>query len=347
MSRRCQVASWLFAFLSLLFPSVARAQIAPGPLGDLQMQLALAADHAPGRVGIAVEDLATGYISGINADANLPAASTIKIPVMVEVFKRIAAGDIDFNTVVHLEARDRDWGWGDLADATLESGRTVKQLLWLMISQSDNTATNMLIRVVGRAQINRTMAELGLHSTQLGDDIRSESDTIRYALRTSPADMVRLLDAIARDRLIDAWSSREMLAILTGQAHNGLLPVPLPKEVKIAHKTGSLHDTLNDVGIVYGDEEPYVIAVMTTQLPDLDLGRAFIQKISRITFDELSHFAVWREGEGIPGFDIASPVDSTPVTPATARDAQMDDAAEGQVPDGTAANAEPTATPGY
>jgi hypothetical protein len=159
--------------------------------------------------------------------------------------------------------------------------------------------------------------------------------------------MVKLLDAIARDRLIDAWSSREMLAILTGQAHNGLLPVPLPKEVRIAHKTGSLHDTLNDVGIVYGDEEPYVIAVMTTQLPDLDLGRAFIQKISRITFDELSHFAVWREGEGIPGFDIASPVDSTPATPATVRDAQMDDAAEGQVPDGTGANAEPTATPGY
>ena len=115
----------------------------------LQQQLALAVDHAPGRVGIAVEDLATGYVLGINAGANLPAASTIKIPVMVEVFKQMQDGDIDLNTVVHLEASDRDWGWGDMADAPLGTARTVKQLLWLMITNSDNTATNMLIRLVG------------------------------------------------------------------------------------------------------------------------------------------------------------------------------------------------------
>ncbi len=269
---------------------------------DLQVELTLAAGHAPGRVGIAVEDLATGAVSGINAGANLPAASTIKIPVMVEVFKQLQAGDIDLNTVVHLEASDRDWGWGDMADATPGTARTVKQLLWLMITESDNTATNMLIRLVGRYQVNAEMAGLGLHSTHLGDYIRSDSDEIRYALRTSPSDMLKLLDEIARLRLVDEWSSREMLAILTGQHHNGLLPAPLPKDIKIAHKTGSLHDTLNDVGIVYHDQEPYIIAVMTTQLPDLDLGRAFIHKISRIAFDELSRVAAWREEAGVPAF---------------------------------------------
>jgi len=298
--------------------------VAPGPLANLQVKLALAAGHAPGRVGIAVEDLATGYVSGVNAGASLPAASTIKIPVMVEVFERIAAGHIDFNAVVHLESRDRDWGSGDLADASPGTARTVKQLLWLMITQSDNTATNMLIRLVGRTHINATMAELGLRSTRLGDDIRSESVAIRYALRTSPRDMMKLLDAIARDRLVDEWSSREMLAILTGQLHNGLLPAPLPKDLRIAHKTGSLHDTLNDVGIVYGDEEPYVIAVMTTQLPDLDLGRAFIHKISRIAYQELTRFAAWREEAGVPAFDIAGPVDdAAPLAPAISPDLKM------------------------
>ncbi|MGP6158619.1 MAG: serine hydrolase, partial [Vulcanimicrobiaceae bacterium] len=270
-------------------------------MSELQQQLVLAVGHAPGRVGIAVEDLATGYVSEINGGANLPAASTIKIPVMVEVFKQMQEGDIDLNTVVHLEASDRDWGWGDMADAAPGTARTVKQLLWLMITNSDNTATNMLIRLVGRSQVNAEMADLGLHSTRLGDYIRSDTDDIRYALRTSPNDMVKLLDEIARLRLVDEWSSREMLAILSGQHHNGLLPVPLPKDVKIAHKTGSLHDTLNDVGIVYHDQEPYIIAVMTTQLPDLDLGRAFIHKVSRIAFDELSRVAAWREEAGVGG----------------------------------------------
>ncbi len=300
----------LLAFAIALIPSLASAELqVPSPLAALQLQLKAATLHAPGRFGIAIEDLATGMTSGVNATASLPAASTIKIPVMVEVFRQMELGRLDLGTIVHLEYADRDSGWGDLADAPAGTRRTVKQLLWLMITKSDNTATNMLIRKVGRTHINATMSGLGLRSTYLGDYIRSETDTIRYALRTSPHDMVSLLDSIARDRLVDEWSSREMLAILTGQTHNGLLPEPLPKSVKIAHKTGSLHDTLNDVGIVYENGEPYVIAVMTTQLPDLDLGRSFIHRVSRLAYDGFSRFATWRQSEGIAAFAAgAAPV---------------------------------------
>jgi beta-lactamase class A len=307
--------------LSLAYAgSPARALAAPGPMLELQEQLQ--ALRAPGRFGVAVEDLATGYTSGVNASASLPAASTIKIPVMVEVFRQMSTGSIDLNTPVHLEASDRDWGWGDMADAAPGTVRTVKQLLWLMITESDNTATNMLIRLVGRTHVNQTMARLGLRATRLGDYIRSETDGIRYALRSSPHDMLTLLDDIARDRLIDQWSSHEMLAILTGQHHNGLLPEPLPKDVIIAHKTGSLHDTLNDVGIVYHDDEPYVIAVMTTQLPDLDSGRAFIHKISRLAFDDLNNLATWREEAGVPAFEMGVPAEPV-VTETVSPDLQM------------------------
>jgi beta-lactamase class A len=313
------------------------------PLENLQSQLTVAASHAPGLVGIAVEDLATGTESGVNATQSLPAASTIKIPVMVEVFKQMEAGTIDLQTVVHLEDRDRDWGWGDMADAPAGTKRTVKQLLWLMITQSDNTATNELIRLVGRTHINATMASLGLADTRLGDYIRSQSESIRYALRTSPHDMLALLDAIARDKLVDEWSSREMLAILEGQTHNGLLPQPIPKDVKIAHKTGSLHDTLNDVGIVYHDDEPYIIAVMTTQLPDLDLGRAFIHKVSRIAYEEFGRVATWREGEGIAAFSAASP-DLAGSTQSLSPDLKMWDSAPPEPADDNAP-IEPTTVP--
>jgi hypothetical protein len=114
-----------------------------------------------------------------------------------------------------------------------------------------------------------------------------------------------------------------MLAILEGQTHNGLIPAPLPEGTRIAHKTGSLHDTLNDVGIVFQDGEPYVIAVMTTQLPDLDLGRAFIHKISRIAYDALGRFATWRQGEGIAEFAPSSPLAESNAIQRLAPDLKM------------------------
>src|ERR1700738_930979 len=102
--------------------------------------------------------------------------------------------------------------------------------------------------------------------------------------------MMRLLGKMAKNELVDEWSSRAMIGILRGQKHNGLLPQPLPAGTAIAHKTGTLHDTLNDVGIVYLGGDPYVIAVMTTDLPTLDAGRRFIRGVSRLAYDALGRF---------------------------------------------------------
>ncbi len=96
--------------------------------------------------------------------------------------------------------------------------------------------------------------------------------------------MSRMLGMIADRRLINPRASDAMLEILAGQRHNQLLPAWLPKDVTVAHKTGTLHDTLNDVGIVELDGSPYVISVLTTHLDDLDVGQAFIRKVSLLTF---------------------------------------------------------------
>jgi beta-lactamase class A len=216
----------------------------------------------------------------------------------------MAAGYFDLNRVVTLAPSDRDAGWGDLVFAPAGSRYRVQRLLQLMITESDNTATNMLIRLVGRAHINATMLHLGLRQTRLADYIRSDGD-IR-SLRTSPRDMTVLLDRMAHDELINPWSSRAMIAILTGQRHNGLLPQPLPPGTQIAHKTGTLHDTLNDVGIVYLNDSPYIIAVLTTHLVTLDSGRQFIRGVSRLAYDALAKFASWREANPLPGLAAAA-----------------------------------------
>jgi beta-lactamase class A len=290
------------------------ARAEAGPLVALERNLSAISARAPGNVGVMVEDVATGFSTGINSSANMPAASTIKIPVMVEVFRQMARGTFDLNRMLTLEASDRDWGWGDLADAPAGSQYSVSKLLTLMITESDNTATNMLIRLVGRAHINSTMRSLGLRQTVVGDYIRSDGD-IR-SLRSSPQDMTTLLLGMVHDSLVNPWSSREMIQILAGQHHNGLLPEPLPPGMTIAHKTGTLHDTLNDVGIVYLGNAPYIISVMTTHLPSLDAGRRFIRGVSRLAYDALTRFSAWRAATEpiVPAAEAA---------PAVAPDVQM------------------------
>jgi len=137
------------------------------------------------------------------------------------------------------------------------------------------------------------MLSLGLRHTRLAVYIRTAGWSIRNTLRTSPADMVRLLTDMAQKQLIDEWSSQAMIDILERQEINSLIPEPLP-QIPIAHKTGSLDDTLNDVGIVYASHGAYVIAVMTTQLPTLSAGRRFIRRVSRMAYTHLQQFGKWR-----------------------------------------------------
>jgi beta-lactamase class A len=323
----------LAVLLSLAFGVPLPVRAAAGPLVDLSHQLSAISSRAPGNVGVMVEDVATGLSTGINSGANMPAASTIKIPVMVEVFRQMARGAFDLNRELRLQGSDRDYGWGDLAGAPTGSRYRVSRLLTLMITESDNTATNMLIRLVGRSRINATMRELGLRQTVVGDYIRSDGD-IR-SLRSSPQDMTTLLLDMVHESLVDAWSSREMIQILAGQRHNSLLPEPLPPGTTIAHKTGTLHDTLNDVGIVYLGDAPYIISVMTTHLPSLDAGRRFIRGVSRIAYDALSRLSAWR---------AASMPRPRPAPPAAleAPDVQM---WTGAPDDATAAPPDAAATP--
>ncbi len=298
------------------FTGVAKAQNElPAPIAQLQEALRSVGAHAPARLAVEVEDLSTGYTSGYNMNAVMPAASTIKIPIMVEVFRQMEAGKFGFNRRVELLASDRDWGSGDIAESPVGATFPVSTLLEQMITVSDNTAANMLIRLVGRRNINATMRDLGLHHTHLADYIRTAEWSVRTALRTTPSDMVSLLSDMAKNKLIDEWSSKKMISILEGQEINTLLPEPLP-DIPIAHKTGSFDDTLNDVGIVYADA-PYVIAVMTTDLPSLPIGRNLIRHISKVAYMNLQRYAKWRADNGLESAPLTATTQATPAPEAS------------------------------
>jgi beta-lactamase class A len=303
---RRRACAFSVAAIALIAALPWTASAAPTPLQQLRREVRQIASRFPAQSAFEVLDLSSGLAAGYNADASMPAASTIKIAIMVEVFKRLERGDFALDFRVGLRASDKDDGSGDLCDAAIGSMYSVSDLLSRMIDVSDNTAANMLIRLVGRQNINRDMYRLGLHHTHLTNYIRTQGWAVRTELRSSPADMVRLLQLMAERRLVDEWSSNEMVAILEDDQFNTLLPQPLPDYVAVAHKTGSLFDTLNDVGIVYADGAPYVIAVMTTALPSRDIGRAFIHSLSRTVYRGELRLAAWRTAHGLASFDIGT-----------------------------------------
>lgn len=280
----------------------ARALSMPPPIAHLRSELHRLVSAFPASSAVEILDLSTNFSVSYNAGASMPAASTIKVPVMVEVFHQLEAGKFDLQRRVELLPRDKDYGSGDLCDEPVGTTWTVSDLLSKMIDISDNTATNMLIRLVGLRNINRTMYQLGLERTHLTQDVRTSNWAVRQTLRSSPADMVRLLSLMARRKLVDEWSSNQMISILEEDQINTLLPEPLPDDIPIAHKTGSFFDTLNDVGIVYASDAPYVIAVMTTHLPSLDIGRSFIRSLSKLTFAHEGQLAAWRTSAGLNEF---------------------------------------------
>jgi beta-lactamase class A len=311
MRRICAIVVMTLVSVSFV-PSQARASGPPPAMRSLRASLHNLVTRFPATSAVEVLDLSSGYHIGYNSGASMPAASTIKVPVMVEVFRQLELGRFDLTRRLTLLGSDKDYGSGDLCDSSSGTTYSVSDLVEKMIDISDNTATNMLIRLVGRQSINATMTNLGLEHTRLTSDVRTGSWSVRQTLRTSPDDMVRLLALMAKRELVDGWSSNEMISILEEDQINTLLPASLPDGVPIAHKTGSFFDTLNDVGIVYADDAPYVIAVMTTNLPSLSLGRTFIRSFSLLTFNQEARLATWRGTVGISTFAKGAPGSNSP-----------------------------------
>ncbi|HEY9776365.1 MAG TPA: serine hydrolase [Planktothrix sp.] len=277
----------IFAALvvAMLFSPMADAQAqTPDTFAKLQTTLDQIVATFSGQASVEFRDLSSDEVVAYSNSADMPAASTIKIPVMVEVFRQIAAGELHLRDQVQLRSDDKDKGSGMLAYMKSGSKYSIQYLLTVMITVSDNTATNMLIRVAGLDNINNTMESLGLTHTKLADFVHTDTVTgdVRL-LRSSAEDMTTLLTMMYKGTLVDSASSSAMLDILSKQKHNGLIPRPLPKGLRIAHKTGTLNDTLNDVGIVFVKQHPYVLAVMTTGLSKGERAE-LIHNISRAVY---------------------------------------------------------------
>lgn len=242
-----------------------------------------------GCVCVAFRDLTTDEGFSLRGDESVPSASTIKLVIMAELLARVRAGTMRLEDTVTVTAEMHTGGDGILKE--LEPGHdfTWKEILTLMIIVSDNEATNLLIDTLGMESINARAKAMGLKHAQLGRRMM-DSEAKRQGRDNfiCAEDMEHILTDIYRARLIGEAESRLMLDILLRQQQSGRLQLYLPEEVAIAHKCGDLNLLENDGGIVLVPEKPYVLVVLTSQMPSNKEGREVIGHISKMVYDHIT-----------------------------------------------------------
>jgi beta-lactamase class A len=262
----------------------------------LEQQLrAIIASVPEGQVAVAVHDLGSGLRISINADTLMHAASTMKVPVMIEYMRQRDRNALADTSTVQLTNQFRsvvDGSFyaldaGDDSDSSVYAavGQRVtwRWLVTRMITHSSNLATNVLIERLGANAITETTHRLGAEQTSVR---RGVEDGVAFRAgiinETTAGDLATLMESIATDRAGSAESSRAMREILLAQAYNDGIPAGLPSDVRVAHKTGEITATHHDAAIVYPARgAPYVLVVLTRRIPDRTRAVAMTARIAR------------------------------------------------------------------
>lgn len=213
----------------------------------------------PGHTGFYYKNLVTGFEYGVRENEAFLAASVIKLPLYLHVLKRAEQGSLSMKQKVVVKEADKVPICGALTLFTEEISVDVRTLCRLMISISDNTATNVLIRLCGIEETNQAFRGMGLKQTALRRRLFDREASAAGIQNTiSPAEMGMLLEQLYDKTLAGEQACNEALVTLGLQQVDHKLNGKLCGQVDIAHKTGEDDQLSNDVGIVFS-KEPFVI----------------------------------------------------------------------------------------
>jgi beta-lactamase class A len=233
---------------------------------------------APGTVSVSIRNVTTGAQADVDGDEVLPAASLFKLPVLVEVIKQYRLGWFSLDDPVLI--RQDQWTDGSgVLQARVGERFPVRELLRLMIAESDNIAALALTDLVGVENINRTMQSIGLKWTKVQD--RRANNLLHVS---TARDMGMLLEVLATGQLVDRATSEDTLRLLELKQAQNWLDDRLPWYPRIAHKWGELPSVRHDAGILFTPRNTFVVVVMT-QGADVVSSSDVISSVSRAAFD--------------------------------------------------------------
>jgi beta-lactamase class A len=252
-------------------------------------------------LGISFYDYETTLQWAYNADAWFHAASTMKLAVLLGVFRQIDRGELALDAPVHV--RNLFTSIVNQQPYMLELGRdadpnvysnlgktmTVRELAYQMITTSSNLATNLLIDVVGVGTVQKSLDELEIHGVKV---LRGVEDNAAFDAglnnEVTANGLLRLLRLITEEKTYSKVATEGMLEIMLDQQYRSGIPAGLPKAARVAHKTGNISTVHHDAGIVYlEDRKPYVLVILTSF--DQQTGRtAAVAEVSRDIFSTLA-----------------------------------------------------------
>jgi beta-lactamase class A len=275
---------------------------AQDPAAALRERVVSRINEVPGAtVGVVFAEVGGGAAVYVNPDSVFHAASTMKVPVMIEYFRALESGRVkrDQDLLLRTEFKSIVDGSPYVLDAGVDSDSSVfarvgqrVPLSWLverMIVRSSNLATNTLIEVLDAKRVDATARSLGATRMKV---LRGVEDGKAFEKglnnQTSARDLAALLEAIESAKAASRASCREMIDILARQEFNEEIPAGLPAGTRVAHKTGWITGVTHDAALVYPPgRKPYVLVVLTKGIPDRPVAQKLISDISRLVWESL------------------------------------------------------------
>lgn len=256
----------------------------------------------PGTFALAFKDLSTGASLLIREHDSFHAASMMKVPVLIEIYRQAAQGHFSLSdsltlkneftsiadsSIFHLDSADDSEQ--ELYKHTGQR-RTISQLVYEMITVSSNFATNLLIDKVTPGNITTTLRQLGATDIHVLRGVEDNAAYQRGMNNTVTAyGLMLLFERMARGTLINSAASKAMIHILLNQQFNDIIPARLPADVKVAHKTGWIKGVNHDGGIIFmPDGRKYVLVMLSKDTPDEKASKDAMAAVS----EALYHYVV-------------------------------------------------------
>jgi beta-lactamase class A len=293
---------------NILIVMLSMATIGPGKqqpaIDTADLRKAVSAEFAKqpkGVFAVAVKDLSTGQEFLINAQDTYHAASTMKTPVLIETYKQAAEGKFritdsvmvknTFKSIVDGSPYSLDSVTDSEHDLYKKVGTKlpISDLLFRMITQSSNLATNNVIDLVGAKNVNQTMHRYGIKKMEV---LRGVEDTKAFNAglnnTTNAYDLMLVFERLAKGTAVNKASSDAMIDILLHQHFSNKIAGKLPKDVKVANKTGSIAGVMHDSGIVFlPDGRKYVIVMLSRGIDSEDASAETLANVSKLVYDHI------------------------------------------------------------
>lgn len=262
-------------------------------------------DHSSAVTGLAVVDLTTGkQVFSVNPDYVFPQASAIKIPILMEIFKQVHQDKFKFSDTLRIDSEVIVGGTGILKNLEGPLTMSVRNLSVLMIGLSDNSATNILIDLVGTSAINNSLQKLGAKQTRLRRKMMAiEASAKEHENTSTPAEAARLLQMLYNGEFINREISDQIISMLQATSRReSRVAAALPDEVPVAFKPGELAGVSTEWALVLLEERPYAIALMENYKVE-GQGTDTMEKLSETLYQYFwrignsTRFGVYRDPE--------------------------------------------------